>query len=52
MSELIARHLQKSFKSRMVVNDVSIAIKRGECVGSQWGRQNNVFLYDRWLAIL
>ena len=33
MSELIARHLQKSFKSRMVVNDVSIAIKRGECVG-------------------
>ena len=33
MSELIARHLQKSFKSRMVVNDVSITIKRGECVG-------------------
>ena len=33
MSELIARHLQKSFKSRMVVNDVSIAIKLVECVG-------------------
>lgn len=33
MSELIALHLQKSFKNRMVVNDVSIAIKRGECIG-------------------
>lgn len=33
MSELIALHLQKSFKTRMVVNDVSISIKRGECVG-------------------
>jgi len=33
MNELIALHLQKSFKTRMVVNDVSIHIKRGECVG-------------------
>ena len=33
MSELIAHHLQKSFKTRTVVNDVSICIKRGECVG-------------------
>ena len=33
MSELVAHHLQKSFKTRMVVNDVSIRIKQGECVG-------------------
>lgn len=33
MSELTAHHLQKSFKTRMVVNDVSVRIKRGECVG-------------------
>ena len=33
MSELIARQLKKSFKTRTVVNDVSIHIKRGECVG-------------------
>lgn len=33
MSELIAHHLQKSFKTRMVVNDVSLRIRRGECVG-------------------
>jgi lipopolysaccharide export system ATP-binding protein len=33
MSELRATHLKKSFKKRAVVNDVSIAIKRGECVG-------------------
>jgi lipopolysaccharide export system ATP-binding protein len=33
MNELCAHHLQKSFKSRKVVNDVSIHIKRGECVG-------------------
>jgi lipopolysaccharide export system ATP-binding protein len=33
MSELIALHLKKSFKARTVVNDVSIRIKRGECVG-------------------
>lgn len=33
MSELLARHLQKSFKTRTVVNDVSIGIRRGECVG-------------------
>lgn len=32
-NELIARHLQKSFKKRMVVNDVNIRIRRGECVG-------------------
>lgn len=33
MNELVAHHLQKSFKSRMVVKDVSVRIKRGECVG-------------------
>jgi len=33
MNELKAQHLQKSFKARMVVNDISIRIKRGECVG-------------------
>ena len=33
MNELIAHQLKKSFKSRTVVNDVSIHIKRGECVG-------------------
>lgn len=32
-SELTAQHLQKSFKKRMVVNDVNIRIRRGECVG-------------------
>lgn len=30
---LEAKHLKKSFKSRTVVNDVSIHIKQGECVG-------------------
>ncbi|MDX2346388.1 MAG: LPS export ABC transporter ATP-binding protein [Legionella sp.] len=33
MNELRATHLKKSFKKRAVVNDVSISIKRGECVG-------------------
>jgi len=33
MSELVALHLKKSFKSRVVVNDISINIKRGQCVG-------------------
>lgn len=33
MSELLAQHLKKSFKSHTVVNDVSITIRRGECVG-------------------
>jgi len=33
MSELAALHLKKSFKSRTVVNDVSLRIARGECVG-------------------
>ncbi len=33
MSELIARQLKKSFKSRTVVNDITIRIKRGECAG-------------------
>ena len=30
---LEARHLQKSYGSRMVVHDVSIAVKKGEVVG-------------------
>ena len=33
MSELLAQNLKKSFKSRTVVDDISIRIKRGECVG-------------------
>ena len=33
MSELLALNLKKSFKSRTVVDDISIRIKRGECVG-------------------
>lgn len=33
MNELSAKHLKKTFKGRMVVNDVSVHIKRGECVG-------------------
>jgi len=33
MSELVALHLKKSFKTRTVVDDVSIKIRRGECVG-------------------
>jgi lipopolysaccharide export system ATP-binding protein len=33
MNLLIAEHLQKSFKHRTVVNDVSLSIKSGECVG-------------------
>jgi len=33
MSELSVHHIKKSFKSRTVVNDISLHIKRGECVG-------------------
>jgi lipopolysaccharide export system ATP-binding protein len=33
MNELRATHLKKSFKKRAVVNNVSINVKRGECVG-------------------
>ena len=33
MGELSANHLKKSFKARAVVNDVSLRIARGECVG-------------------
>ena len=33
MTELSARHLKKSFKTRTVVNDVSVSLRRGECVG-------------------
>lgn len=33
MSELSALHLKKSFKNRAVVNDVSIHLKQGSCVG-------------------
>lgn len=33
MGELVAKHLQKSFKSRTVVHDVSVSIKQGECIG-------------------
>lgn len=33
MGELAAYHLKKSFKKRTVVNDVSLIIRPGECVG-------------------
>jgi lipopolysaccharide export system ATP-binding protein len=33
MSELVALHLKKSFKERVVVHDLTVRIKRGECVG-------------------
>jgi lipopolysaccharide export system ATP-binding protein len=33
MTELSAHQLKKSFKARTVVNDVSLHIKQGECVG-------------------
>jgi lipopolysaccharide export system ATP-binding protein len=33
MNNLTAQHLKKSFKTRTVVNDVSLNINRGECVG-------------------
>ena len=33
MNELSAHNLRKSFKARTVVDDISIHIKRGECVG-------------------
>ncbi len=33
MNELIARNLKKSFKKRTVVNDVTIHLRSGECVG-------------------
>jgi len=33
MSQLEARNLKKSFKTRTVVNGVSIVVKQGECVG-------------------
>lgn len=33
MNELIVQHLKKSFKSRTVVDGVSLHLKQGECVG-------------------
>lgn len=33
MHELQAWHLKKSFKTRMVVNDINLTVKPGECVG-------------------
>jgi lipopolysaccharide export system ATP-binding protein len=33
MSELLVQQVRKSFKSRVVVDDLSLNIKRGECVG-------------------
>jgi len=33
MSILQANHLKKSFKGKTVVNDISICVSRGECVG-------------------
>lgn len=33
MSQLLVQHIRKSFKSRVVVNDINLYINRGECVG-------------------
>lgn len=33
MSELVALNLKKAFKTRVVVDDISLHMKRGECVG-------------------
>ncbi len=33
MTELVAKNLKKAFKNRTVVDDITIEIKRGECVG-------------------
>ncbi len=33
MSQLLVQHIRKSFKSRVVVNDISLCIDQGECVG-------------------
>lgn len=33
MSILEAKHLKKSFKSRVVVNDISLNVREGDCVG-------------------
>lgn len=33
MSQLLVQNIRKSFKSRTVVHDISLSIRRGECVG-------------------
>lgn len=33
MTKLVVKNLKKSFKSRAVVNDISLYVKQGECVG-------------------
>lgn len=33
MSTLEAKHLKKSFKGRVVVNDISVNVNKGDCVG-------------------
>lgn len=33
MTELVARNIKKSFKKRTVVNDISLHIQQGQCVG-------------------
>lgn len=33
MAKLLARHLKKTFKRRAVVNDISLEVNQGECVG-------------------
>lgn len=33
MTQLIAKHLRKAFKNRLAVDDISIHIRPGECVG-------------------
>jgi lipopolysaccharide export system ATP-binding protein len=33
MNELSAQHLQKRIKSRVIVNDISLSLRSGECIG-------------------
>jgi ABC-type lipopolysaccharide export system ATPase subunit len=53
MTILAANHLSKSYGKRPVVKDVSFSVSQGEVVGllgTQWRRQNNMFLHDYWLG--
>ena len=50
MTLLAARSLQKSYRSRTVVRDLSLEIHTGEVVGlarTQWRRQDHGLLHDR-----
>lgn len=47
--QLRAEHLFKKYKSRLVVNDVSVEVNQGEIVGLLWSkrsRKDHIVLYD------